>query len=35
MDLAATLATMPYAVATGIELESATADEVRGRLAVG
>ena len=33
MDLAATLATMPFAVATGIELESATADEVRGRLA--
>jgi uncharacterized protein (TIGR00369 family) len=32
MDLAATLATMPFAVATGIELESATAGEVRGRL---
>ena len=32
MDLAATLATMPFAVATGIDLETATAEEVRGRL---
>ena len=33
MELADMLATMPFAVATGIVLDSAAADEVRGHLA--
>jgi uncharacterized protein (TIGR00369 family) len=33
MDLAEMVATMPFAVAIGVELESATADEVRGAMA--
>ena len=32
MDLADMLATMPFAVATGVALDAATKDEVRGRL---
>ena len=33
MDLTQMVATMPFAVAIGVELESATADEVRGAMA--
>ena len=32
LDLAALLASMPFAAATGVELVSASAEEVRGRL---